>query len=82
MGIKWVEDDCTTNDPEHDTLEKAFKRLSGREFDALEDGAEHDDRGDGTHITFADGIEVFCSYPGNSHIWLPDCVKYQALDPS
>ena len=63
----WSEDDATTHDPDHEHVEKAYKRLVGREFDTR-DAIRVNDQGDAIEYEMPEGWFVIMSYPGNSAI--------------
>ena len=70
MKLIWGEDDCTTHDPVHETLEKAYKRITGEDYNK-KDAKLTIDEGDGLARHMKNGLIVFQSFPGNSAIYDP-----------
>ena len=66
MTILWREDEATTQDPDHETLDMAYKRLFGEPFDRTR--ARHEDHGDHDKYFMPNGVVVTTSYPGNNSI--------------
>lgn len=63
----WLEDDGALHDPDHDYLEDAFLRLTGKHYE-VENAEAFEDCGDAMLYDFGDWI-VCSSYPGNSAIY-------------
>lgn len=66
----WTEDDCTIHDPDHETLDMAWKRLFGTEWVGAE-AILVDDHGDGCEHLMPNGYVVWASWPGASAIYAP-----------
>ncbi len=64
----WCEDDCTTQQPDHETLRMAWERLTGSPF-SKEVATASEDCGDGDWLRMPNGWLVWYSYPGGSEIW-------------
>lgn len=63
----WAEDDCTTRDPDHETLARAWQRLFKSDF-KVSRCLESWDAGDATYNLHHEGIVTVSSYPGNDEI--------------
>lgn len=71
----WAEDECTTHDPDHETLEKAYLRIYGEKLD-YDAAVSKEDHGDGVEHVMPNGAIVWASFPGGSQIDVPaDKVK-------
>lgn len=65
--IRWIEDDATINDPDHETVKRALLRLTGIPFDTFVKNATTKDLGDAKVHVWGD-VEVYVSWPGACQI--------------
>ena len=64
----WTEDDCTTNDPDHESLCAAWLRLFSHPLD-YKRAVKEEDGGDGHSYLMPNGYIAWASYPGGSSIY-------------
>jgi hypothetical protein len=69
----WSEDDCTTRDPDHETLQRAWLRLVGKPMSSYLPPISKTDAGDGEWLMMLNGMVVWSSYPGGSEIFQGSC---------